>query len=149
VYTPWLTPAEGDLDELISFNNYRQKGVGGGGSGGMEWQDVGGAIEKWIRRTAKKAATALEASSSNSAKDKGAAAAVGAGNGVGDLIELVDSFEAVDGGQEESDQGNLLYMGLGGSSCMGSSGMAVGSEGRDGIRDRSRGRSREKSGKVD
>jgi hypothetical protein len=148
VYTPWLTPAEGDLDELISLNNYRQKGVGGGGSTGMEWQDVGGAIEKWIRRTAKKAATALEASSSSAAKDKGAAA-VGAGSGLGDLIELVDSIEAVDGGQEESDQGNLLYMGLGGSSCMGSSGAAVGSEGRVGIRDRSMGRSTEKSGKVD
>ena len=149
VYTPWLTPAKGDLDELISFNNYRQKGVGGGGSAGMEWQEVGGAIEKWIRRTAKKAATALEASSSSAAKDKSAAAAVGAGSGMGDLIELVDSFEAVDGRQEENEQGNLLYMGLGGSSCMGSSGMAVGSEGRDGIRDRSRGRSMEKSGKVD
>jgi len=148
VYTPWLTPAEGDLDELISFNNYRQKSVGGGGSAGMEWQDVGGAIEKWIRRTAKKAATALEASSSSAAKDKGAAA-VGAGSGAGDLIELVDSFEAVDGGQQESEQGNLLYMGLGGSSCMGSSGAAVGSQGRDGIKDKSRGRSREKSGKVD
>ena len=68
---------------------------------------------------------------------------------MGDLIELVDSFEAVDGGQQESEQGNLLYMGLGGSSCMGSSGAAVGSHGRDGIRDKSRGRSREKSGKVD
>lgn len=148
VYTPWLTPAEGDLDELISVNNYRRRGVGVEGWAGMEWQDVGGAIENWIRRTAKKAATALESSSSGATKDKGAAA-VGAGSGLGDLIELVDSFEAVDEGQEESGQGNLLYMGLGGSSCMGSSGSAVGSEGRDGVRGRSMGRSMGKSGKAD
>ncbi len=115
----------------------------------MEWQDVGGAIEKWIRRTAKKAATALEASSSSAAKDKKSATAVGAGSGVGDLIELVDSFETIDEGQEESEQGNLLHMGLGSSSCTGNNGAVVGSEGRDGIRGRSRGRSREKSGKVD
>ena len=114
----------------------------------MEWQDVGGAIEKWIRRTAKKAATALEASSGSAAKDKGGDA-VGAGSGLGDLIELVDSFEVIDEGQEESEQGNPLHMGLGGSSSVGSSGVAVRGEGRHGIRGRSRGRSSEKRGKVD
>lgn len=143
VYTPWLTPSEDALDDLISFNNYRQKGVGGGGSAGMEWQDVGGAIEKWIRKTARKAATALEASSNNGKGSDVAMQAMSAGSGVGDLIELVDSLEIGEGNEGPN---NLLHMG---TNNIGSSGLAVGGEARDGIRDRSRGRSNSKASKVD
>lgn len=143
VYTPWLTPSDDSLDDLISFNNYRQKGIAGGGSTGMEWQDVGGAIEKWIRKTARKAATALETSSNNAKGKNVAMQAMSTGTGEGDLIELVDSFE-IGEGNEDSD--NLLHMG---ANSVGSSGLALSGEARDGIRGRSRGRSSSKGSKID
>jgi hypothetical protein len=85
-------------------------------AGGLDLQDVGGAIEGWVRRVARRAASALEAGSGG-AGGGGAAAAVPAaaaasgnvgvramalgGGGLGDLIELVDAFEVGD----ESDAG--------------------------------------------
>jgi hypothetical protein len=81
----------------------------------LDLQDVGGAIEGWVRRVARRAASAIEsnasaaaaaaASSSSSssmmgARGKGNAGVqslgVMGGGGMGDLIELVDAFEIGD-----------------------------------------------------
>lgn len=110
----------------------------------MEWQDVGGAIEKWIRRAARKAATALEASSGGNGRAREIGVqAMGAGSGVGDLIELVDSFEIGDGAGEGD---GVVGVGEGSG---GSSALAVGGEGGGGIRGRSRGRAGSKGVKGD
>ena len=51
-------------------------------------ENVGGAIEGWMRKMAGKAASAI-----GTPELRGRRVGVGVGAGAGDLIELVDSFE--------------------------------------------------------
>jgi hypothetical protein len=113
VFTPW-NPGLNVDEDLISFG---AEGVPASSGGGLDFQEVGGAIERWMRKTAKRAATALEASSTAaSAKGNAGVQAMGAGNGVGDLIELTDAFEIGDD-EIEREAGSLdVSTGLSGSS---------------------------------
>jgi hypothetical protein len=89
-------------DDLISFGPGSSGapidgGAGGGGSG-IDLQDVGGAIEGWMRKMAKRATTAIEANAATAAaKGNAGVQGMGMGGGAGDLIELVDAFEIGDG----------------------------------------------------
>ena len=142
VYTPWLTdPAAAAA--APSFNGYRQRaGAVAASPAGADWADVGGAIEAWIRRTARRAATALDGSgaASSSAATTARAKDAAAAPDLGDLIELVDSVEVGDGGAAERHAAPVA----GASRARGDDGWAAA-----GLRGRSRGRSWEKGGKVD
>lgn len=99
VFTPW-TPALLDPSDPSSIGSSEFAAAGANAGVGMDFQDVGGAIEKWVRRAARKAANALETNSANAHVQRGNAgvASLGAmGGGMGDLIELVDAFEIGDG----------------------------------------------------
>jgi len=75
----------------------------------MDLQDIGGAVESWMRKMASKASKALDSGSNAAAHGKGneGMKAMGVGSGVGDLIELVDAFEVGDG-EDEQDDGLLM-----------------------------------------
>lgn len=103
VFTPWtpslISDTEGYTRTPVDANGLP---IDTGGS--IDLQDVGGAIEGWVRKLAKKASTALEASSTgdNAAriKGKGTAAAnsgLGLGGNMGDLIELTDALDLGEG----------------------------------------------------
>ena len=56
-----------------------------GGGGGLDLQDVGGAIEGWVRRVARRAASALEAGSGGAARRRrGGGRPGGGGGGLGE-----------------------------------------------------------------
>jgi hypothetical protein len=83
---------------------------------GLDLQDVGGAIEGWVRRVARRAASALESNTATSSsammgtrnKSNTGVQSLGVmgGGGMGDLIELVDAFEVGDdtSGEEQQHQ---------------------------------------------
>ena len=103
-----------------------------------------GAVERWVRKTVKKAGSAYTASASTAASHGNAGVqGMGAGSGVGDLIELTDAFEIGDG--EDS---NGLDIGRGPS---GSSSTHIGGDVMEGVRGRKLARdgAAGKSGKGD
>lgn len=74
-----------------------------GGGGNINIENVGGAIESWMRRVASKAKDAMEPAE----RAKVGRVSVGAPHsgvrGVGDLIEMTDEFEI--GGEEDEEDG--------------------------------------------
>lgn len=72
---------------------------------GINIENVGGAIENWVRKLATKATTAMPASE----RQSGARASIGVpgkgGSGIGDLIEMADQFEIGGDEDEEEDRG--------------------------------------------
>ncbi|PPJ52858.1 hypothetical protein CBER1_11512 [Cercospora berteroae] len=74
---------------------------GGGGSGGLNLQDIGGSIESWVRKLAAKS-TLTPGGRQNPARTSVGTPGRGAG-GIGDLIEMTDEFEI--GGDEEEERG--------------------------------------------
>ncbi|SMR52256.1 unnamed protein product [Zymoseptoria tritici ST99CH_3D1] len=119
---------------------------GGGGTGGMHMnlENVGGAIESWVRRLATKSVT------TPSAERRAARASVGTpgkgAGGVGDLIEMTDEFEigGEDDDLDELGRGRQGSVGVDGQAGGGSSGASY----FDGATAVSRGRGG-KSGKAD
>ncbi|KAF2433569.1 hypothetical protein EJ08DRAFT_572270, partial [Tothia fuscella] len=117
VFTPW-NPGLSYDDDLISFGS----GVEGTSASstpgpGMDFQQFGGSIERWMRKTAKRAATALETSSAAAAsKGNAGVMGMGAGSGVADLIELTDAFEIGNEDVERVGNGLDVSTGLTGSS---------------------------------
>jgi hypothetical protein len=100
-YMPWVPPGAGTGD-LLSFGPsaasemYAAQPGTSTPTGGMDLQELGGAVESWMRKMAKKASTPWDsgaaASSSSSAKGTSGGKALGVDSGPGDLIELVDAF---------------------------------------------------------
>ncbi|KAF2217698.1 carbohydrate-binding module family 50 protein [Cercospora zeae-maydis SCOH1-5] len=74
---------------------------GGGSSGGLHLQDIGGSIESWVRKLAAKS-TLTPGSRQHPVRVSVGTPGKGAG-GVGDLIEMTDEFEI--GGDEEEERG--------------------------------------------
>jgi hypothetical protein len=143
VFTPW-NPGLSYDNELISFGAENVSATSGGG---VDLQVVGGAIERWVRKTAKRAATALETSSATAAaKGNAGVQGMGAGSGVGDLIELTDAFEIGDEEMERQTGGLDVSTGLSGSS-----GTMLGGGDIEGVRGRKLNRDVDtgKSGKGD
>jgi hypothetical protein len=98
-------------DDLISFESGASGAPmeGTAGGSGIDLQDVGGAIEGWMRKMAKKASSAMEANSAAAAaKGNAGVQAMGMGSGIGDLIELVDAFEIGDGGDARARDTSVL-----------------------------------------
>jgi len=91
VYTPWLTGAAAPP----SSTGARARAAAAAAP--SDWADVGGAIEAWIRRAARRAASALDGAGAPSSSSSSSAAAAAPPPAAGDLIELVDSAEAGDG----------------------------------------------------
>lgn len=79
-------------------------------SPGLNLENVGGAIESWVRKMATKASTKLDANplAENKRRDHPARASVGVpgrgAGGIGDLIEMADSFEIGGGDDEDSEE---------------------------------------------
>lgn len=118
VFTQW-NPGfgmSGMEEDLISFGpaiDGSVAGVPGAGGGGLsDFPNVGGAIEGWVRKMAKKAGQALEgagpaagggASQHSYGRGNVGVNGMALGSGVGDLIELVDAFEIGDeDGEDDS-----------------------------------------------
>ncbi|QDS69428.1 hypothetical protein FKW77_005315 [Venturia effusa] len=102
VFTPW-NPGLGLEEDLISFPNSELHSVSSSlpSGNGMDIQEMSGAVERWVRKTAKRTASAL-GSANAAAGAKGAGVrSMAAGSGVVDLIELTDAFEIGDGKLEE------------------------------------------------
>jgi hypothetical protein len=130
VFTPW-NPGLNMDDDLISFGAEGTSASSGGGTG-LDFQEVGGAIERWVRKTAKRAATALETSNTAAAaKGNAGVQAMGAGSGVGDLIELTDAFEI--GDDEIEREAGILDVSTG---LSGTSSAKIGGSDFDGVRGR-------------
>ncbi|KAI5366370.1 Putative LysM and putative peptidoglycan-binding domain-containing protein 1-4 [Septoria linicola] len=75
--------------------------LGGGGTGGLHLQDIGGSIESWVRRLATKS-TPTPGGRQYAARASVGTPGKGAG-GIGDLIEMTDEFEI--GGDDEEGRG--------------------------------------------
>jgi hypothetical protein len=110
------------------------------GAGGPDFQEMTGKVERWVRKTVKRAGSAYTASASVAAQKGVGVQGMGVGSGIGDLIELTDAFEIGEGGDDLIDVGGQSE---------GSSAAAFGGEG---MRGRRLGRAEEvsmKSGKDD
>jgi hypothetical protein len=74
-------------------------------NGNINIENVGGAIESWMRRVASKAKDAMEPTE----RAKMGRASVGASSkgvqGIGDLIEMTDEFEIGDEDDDDDDEG--------------------------------------------
>jgi LysM repeat protein len=64
-------------------------------------ENVGAAVEGWMRKMAAKASTALEPPADRGGRD---VASKGGPSGIGDLIEMAESFEIGDDGEEDEEQ---------------------------------------------
>lgn len=116
-FTPWypgLQDADADpngSDAPISFRT----GIGdrrvAPRGGGLDLENVGGAIEGWMRKMASRASTILSESSSGSGGGKGSAVPVigAVGGDLGDLIELRDDAFDVGGDGENEEVGRWRY----------------------------------------
>jgi hypothetical protein len=99
VFTPW-TPSLIPETEGYARTAVDANGVPIDTGSGLELQDVGGAIEGWVRKMAKQASTVIAANAAASAtRSKGNVGVEGLGltGDMGDLIELVDAFEIGEG----------------------------------------------------
>ncbi|KAF2835244.1 carbohydrate-binding module family 50 protein [Patellaria atrata CBS 101060] len=102
VFTPW-TPGLGDLSEFDTLSGAGQVGSSTAGTGagvGFDLENVGGAIEGWVRKMATKATKVMEPTG-NTQRSGLSVVGLGAGSGIGDLIELTDAFEI--GGDEDDE----------------------------------------------
>ncbi|KAK3116811.1 hypothetical protein LTR53_002446 [Teratosphaeriaceae sp. CCFEE 6253] len=116
----------------------------GGGGKGVNLENVGGAIETWMRRMAGNAKGAMAAPERRGPARASVGVPGRGGAGVGDLIEMTDEFEIGDEEEDEEDargrQGSVVHVGL-------TSGGGTGyDDGAMGARERSKGG---KSGKDD
>ena len=135
--------------------------------GGINLENVGGAIEGWVRRLASKTTTPSSEQTPRQPKGRGrqfgprtSVGAPGRGSGgVGDLIEMTDEFEL--GAESDEDeyadrgrQGSVIYLGHEGGGGS-SNGAGVGGSGADytgggaSVKGRTRTVSAKKSGKDD
>jgi hypothetical protein len=64
---------------------------------GVDFQEMTGKVERWVRKTVKRAGSAYTASASAAAQKGVGVQGMGVGSGIGDLIELTDAFEIGDG----------------------------------------------------
>ena len=106
-FTPWA-PSLLDADT----GTYAQHGSGSGaltplGSGTIDLQEIGGAIEGWMRKVGSQASKLLaEPSAAGLGKRSGGPAPVGAvGGDFGDLIELRDDAFEMAGGAGDAQRG--------------------------------------------
>ncbi|EOD51608.1 putative domain containing protein [Neofusicoccum parvum UCRNP2] len=109
-----LAEAKANGDSMGPSGTATPVGVGGvgGSSTGFDFEQVGGAIEGWMRKVATKASTLVPPApltpgkSGVTAADRQRAAgaglgAAGMGGDINDLIELTDAFEVGDDDEEE------------------------------------------------
>lgn len=139
VFTPWNPGLSLRDEDLLSFTEANAMSPVDG-AGGPDFQEMSGKVERWVRKTVKRAGSAYTASASVAAQKGTGAQAMGVGSGVGDLIELTDAFEIGEGGDDLIDVGGQSE----------ESGVAV--FGGEGVRGRRLGRAEEnpaKSGKDD
>lgn len=138
VFTPW-NPGLGLEEDLISFPNSEIASASSSSpsGNGMDIQEMSGAVERWVRKTAKRTANALgTANATVGSKDAGVRG-MGAGSGITDLIELTDAFEIGDG-TDENHHGIEIGHGPKGSSSNATGGSALtGIRGRKLARDES------------
>jgi hypothetical protein len=97
-----------------------------GNVNGVDFQEMSGKVERWVRKTVKRAGSAYTASADRAAQKGAGVQGMGVGSGIGDLIELTDAFEIGDG------EDNLIDVGghVGGSSAAKFGGEAEGMRGR-------------------
>ena len=78
-------------------------------------ENVGGAIESWMRRVAANAKTAMEAPERNKAARVSVGVPGRGTRGIGDLIEMTDEFEIGDDEADDEDgrgrQGSVVHVG--------------------------------------
>ncbi len=157
-FVPWVTASD-DLDAAASAAH-----TSGDNGPGFDIENVGGAIEGWMRKMATRASKAATAfadhgglagpSGQGPRQPRGTSHAVGMvvdGGVMGDLIELTDSFEVGGEDPEHDDERSTSRAPAGGASSA-SSGVGSGRlDVTDRVRDRGRGwsASRAKSGKGD
>ena len=140
-FTPW-NPGIGLRDEdLVAFaeSNAASPAI----DNGVDFQEMTGKVERWVRKTVKRAGSAYTASASVAAQRGAGVQGMGVGSGVGDLIELTDAFEIGDDADDLIDVGGHQE---------GSSAARFGEGANGGIRGRKLGRGSEveaKSGKDD
>ena len=151
VFTPW-NPGLGLRDEdLVSFAEAASRD----GSAtpfsdspngqGVDFQEMTGKVERWVRKTVKRAGSAYTASASVAAQKGAGVQGMGVGSGIGDLIELTDAFEIGEG--EGGDVDDLIDVG---GQAGGSSAAKFGGEGMRGRKlGRGGGEGGAKSGKDD
>ncbi|KAF2995088.1 hypothetical protein E8E13_003281 [Curvularia kusanoi] len=101
-FTPWA-PSLLDADGTRGAGN--SSGIvtpSGGGSGDINFQEIGGAIEGWVRKVGSQAQKLLAEPGTPGGRPKMVAGVGATGGGLGDLIELQDEvFEIGDGDGEE------------------------------------------------
>lgn len=102
VFTPW-NPGLGLDEDLISFQNSEIVSASSSSpsGNGMDIQEMSGAVERWVRKTAKRTANALGTANATAGSTGAGVRGMGAGSGITDLIELTDAFEIGDGNDEE------------------------------------------------
>ncbi|KAF2489470.1 hypothetical protein BU16DRAFT_182591 [Lophium mytilinum] len=149
-FTPWNPGLLDDagLDGSDAGNSFQTANSGGrvAGGGGIDLENVGGAIESWMRKMAKGASTMLEPSTKNGTGRGSAVPVIGVvGGDMGDLIELRDdAFEV--GDDDDDDDADALGRGRKATESLGApSGSGLYGSGRShgetAVRDRGRGRS--------
>ncbi|TLD36178.1 carbohydrate-binding module family 50 protein [Venturia nashicola] len=146
VFTPW-NPGLGLEEDLMSLPNLEIASASSSSpsGNGIDIQEMSGAVERWVRKTAKRTADALGTANATAGSKGAGVRGMGAGSGITDLIELTDAFEIGDGELEEH-HGIEISRGPNGSSSNASGGSAL-----EGIRGRklARDESASKSGKGD
>jgi hypothetical protein len=97
VFTTWSPGIrDEDLTSFLEANAASAVPVSGSPGAGVDFHEMSGKVERWVRKTVKRAGSAYAASAS-AAQQKGVQSmGMGAGSGVGDLIELTDAFEIGD-----------------------------------------------------
>lgn len=126
VFTPW-NPGLGLEEDLISFPNSEIASASSSSpsGNGMDIQEMSGAVERWVRKTAKRTANALGTANANAGSKGAGVRGMGAGSGITDLIELTDAFEIGDGELEEH-RSIEIGRGPNGSSSNATGGSALG-----------------------
>jgi LysM repeat protein len=104
-FTAWL-PSLLDPEGSVQFGNSGARTPSGGV--GLELENVGGAIESWMRKMASRASTIIAEQTANANANKRSATPVigTVGGDLGDLIELRDdAFEVGDGTNDADSRG--------------------------------------------
>ena len=114
-FTPWysdLLDIDVSLDSSDTPASFRtgtggQSTASGTGGGGLDFENVGHAIEGLVRKVASRASAMLSEPSSSSAAGRGSAVPVigAVGGDLGDLIELRDDAFEIGDDDEESEGG--------------------------------------------
>lgn len=100
-FTPWA-PSLLDADSGTSFHHSGSGVHTPLGGSGLDLQEIGGAIEGWVRKVGTQASKLLNEPGTPGQGKRSAVPVIGAvGGDLGDLIELRDdAFEIDDGGDE-------------------------------------------------